>query len=350
MYSSLLFVVLLIGAATVSASKVPIASPPDPNDAMLLDSYTPAPRIVVRAETVEGLLAATKPTVAWNADMLWVKRDEQHRLSFVFATAQWVRLGKARPFWALLRRHDPDTTERDSDGLATSDIRNASVRDLAGKKSESDDGGRDYAQVILHDRGYDVYEIGIQSEGLGTGHPVEKRRIYVLRRPDGSWRFVGEGPAESSGKSGYLCSWSATATHASLTGDPKTPVVLEFSTTDGSDLVGEDAEPAYPSLEIRREALLEGALPAKLRWLTNPYVSIDQRGNTLEAVIKRYTYWEIDDASEEFAKYNTKKAARVRKLVEQRNPALTHGTLAVGTIIHLPSREEFLEPPRAGSK
>ena len=335
--------VLLIGA-NLKGGETPIPSHPDPNDAMVVDDYTPRPRIVAQAETIERLAAAAKPTIVWNGDMLWVKPGGQGRFSFAFATAQWVRVGKARPFWALLRPRDHGTYERELGGLLTAEIRNASVRDLAAHKSDSDHGGGDYAQVILRDRDHDLYEIGIQSEGLGSGLPVDERRIYVLRSPDGRWRFVGEGLPESSGKCGPLCSGSGADAHARLTGHPRAPVIIEFTTTRSSALVGEGVESAYPMLGIHREALLDGPLPAKLRWLTDPYVSIDTPGDTLGAVIQRYTYWELNGASEDFAKYSLKEAARFKRLAEQRNPALLHGMLPVGTIVHLPSREEFVNP------
>jgi hypothetical protein len=103
-----------------------------------------------------------------------------------------------------------------------------------------------------------------------------------------------------------------------------------------------DAEPACPSLDIHREAILDGALPAKLRWASDPYVEIDKPGLTLDTVIKRYTYWEINDARDEFAKYNQNESPVFRRLVESRNPAHRAGDLAVGAIVHLPPLEELL--------
>lgn len=337
-----LVVCVLSGAVAALADDAPVVQNPNPKSAIVLDQYTPAPEVIAQAETLQRLVDVAKPTLAWNIDMLWVRQDKQRRFSFTFGTAQWVRIGNARPVWALLGRGAENTYEREPSGIATSDISNAAVRDLAPAKSQGDAGGGDYARILLRDRGYDLYEVGIESEWLGTGHPVEQRRLYVLHGPGDSWRFVGEGPSESSGKSGSTCSWTTTAVRANLTGDPNAPVVLEFHTTSGSALASSDAEPAYPSLDIHREAILDGVLPAKLRWASDPYVEIDKGGVTLDAIIQRYTYWVINDGNENFTDYAKREATIFRSQVEDRNPAL-RGNLEVGTVVQLPSRLEVQE-------
>jgi hypothetical protein len=348
MWRFLFFLVFFTaGAATAVADEAPVDQNPDPKQAMVLDGYIPMRRIIAQAETLQGLVAIAGPTVAWNADMLWVKQGDRGSFAFTFGTAQWVRVGKGPAVWALLQAAEPDKAERGPDGVFTTEIQNVAVRDLAKEKDQGDHGSCSFARILLHDRGDDLYEIGIESEWLGTGHPVEERRLYVLHGPGGSWRFVGEGPSESSGKSGPTCSWSTTAARARLTGDPKAPVVLEFHITSSSAIASADAEPAYPILDIHREAILDGALTAKLRWASDPYVEIDKPGLMLDTVIKHYTYWEINDARAEFAKYNQNESAAFRRLVEDCNPALRAGDLAIGTLVHLPPREELLAHLRA---
>jgi len=340
----------MISVATTRANEAPFDSKPDPKQALALGDYTPAPRVVAQAETLQGLFAVAKPTIAWNAEMLWMKRDAQGQFSFEFGTAKWIRIGNAPPVWAVLGCGNEHEMERDPQGFATTEIAEVAVRKLAPEKSHADPGDGDYARVLLRGRGYDLYEIGIENISLGSGHSIEQRRLYVLRGPGDAWRFVGEGPAETSGSSGSTSSWQVTSARARLTGDPNAPVVLEFTTASSSAVIQADAVQAYPTLTIRQEALLKGALPAKLRWLTDPYVVADKSADTLDAIIKQYVYWQINDADEEFGKSKQKEASVFRKLVEERNPALTRGQLPSDEIVYLPSYKEMLEHVQAKSK
>jgi hypothetical protein len=342
MRAPVLIALILCGRAVFGAETA-VAPQPDPKQAVDLSGFTPAPRVVAQAETLDRLVAVAKPTIVWNADMLWVKTDGPGRFSFEFGTAKWIRIGNAPPVWGVLRCGNEHEMERDPQGFVTSEVVEVAVRKLAPEKSHADPGDGDYARIVLHGRGCDLYEIGIENISLGSGHWIEQRRIYVLRGPGEAWKFVGEGPAETSGSSGSTCSWQTTSARARLTGDPQTPVVVEFTTVGGSDLTSADTEPAYPRLEIRHEALLDGSLPAKLRWLSDPYVEIDKGRVTLDVVIKRYTYWVINDGHEGFTDYAQKEATVFRRLVEDRSPALRQGDLPVGAIVHFPSHEEIQE-------
>lgn len=344
----LLMVLILSGAQVLGAETAPDPHP-DPKQAIDFTGYTPVPRVVAQAETLQGLIAVAKPTIAWNADMMWVKRDGQGRFSFEFGTAKWIRIGNAPPVWAVLRCGNEHEMERDPQGFVTSEVVEVAVRKLAPEKSHADPGDGDYARIVLHGRGCDLYEIGIENISLGSGHWTEQRRIYVLRGPGDAWRFVGEGPAETSGNSGSTCSWQTSSARARLTGNPNAPVALEFTTESGRDVTPADAHRAYPTLTIHQEALLDGALPGKLRWLTDPYVVAGKGSDTLDAIIKQYTYWEINDASDEFARFNEKETSVFRKLVEGRNPSLTQGQLAPDEIVYLPSHEEIQEHVQAKS-
>lgn len=337
----LLFLLVLIGVpAAVAADETPFDPKPNPKQALDLDGYTPVPRVMAQSRTFEGLLAIAKPTIVSNANMIWVKRQLKDRFSFTFATAKWVRFGKGRPVWAVLRHGDGTEIERDRNGNVTAEIAEVALRDLAPEKSHADPGDGDYVRILLRARGCDLYEIGIENMSLGSGHWTEQRRLYLHHGPgDNAWQFVGEGPAETSGHSGSTYSSATTFARARLTGDPKSPVVLEFSSNTCRDVTPADADPACPSLPICREALLDGPLPAKLRWLTDPYVIAGKDADTLDAIIKQYIYWEIDDANEEFGKSKSKEAMAVRNLVEERNPALAQGRITWGEIVYIPSKE-----------
>jgi hypothetical protein len=336
-----LFICLCCGP--VIAQEAPEAHPDD-KVALKLDGYTPAPQIVTRGESLDALIAIAKPQLAWNREMLWVRQGAD-RVSFTFGSVQWVQIGIAPPFWALLRSGKTDQMERGPDGQPTLEISNVAQRTLevVDEKPFHDSGSGDYARIILHAGACDVYELGIESEGLGSGHPVDQRRLYVLHGPADVWRFVGEGPAESSGKNGPDGESSSSLPTCTMTGNANAPILIKFSTASYSSGVQEGFKPAFPDLEVHRDAVLEGSLPAKLRWQTGPYIRVENSKETLDSVTRRYVYWEMDFASEHYAKTRANEVPVVGKLVVDLNPNLARGTMSKGTIVHLPDRAAMRE-------
>jgi hypothetical protein len=337
-------VVLCIGfsATACFSGEAPQQDHADPKKAFVLDKFTPPPQIVARADSLQSLIGATKPTAIWSSDWLWVKTGANGTLALTVGSPQWVRFAQGLPFWALLRHGRAGEIERDRDGLVTAEIHDRVVRDLqfVSEKTISDSGSGDYARILQRRGEWDLYEIGIQCDSFGSGHDVVQRRLFAARGPNNRWQFIGEGPSECSGKSGMECEAFTSDARAKLTGDLKAPATIEFSTTEWNMMAQESAQPHYPDLEIHREALLDGLPPDRLQWLTDSYLVAGPH-DTLDEISNRYIYWQIEYAVQGIAEADRQEAARFKKMVRDRNPALGDGTLPQGAIVYFPTQQEI---------
>ncbi len=336
--------VLCIGFSATGcfSGEAPRQDHPDPNKAFVFDKFTPPPKIVARANSLQSLIAATKPTIIWNSDWLWVKTGANGTPAFTVGSPQWVRFAQGLPFWALLRHGRADEIERDRDGLVTAEILDRVVRDLqlVSVKPISDSGSGDYARILQRRGEWDLYEIGIQCDSFGSGHDVTQCRLYALHGPNNRWQVIGEGPSECCGKSGIECEAFTSDAKATLTGDLKAPAIIEFSTTERNGMAQESAQPLYPDLEIHREALLDGLPAARLRWLTDSFL-IAGPHETLDEISNRYIYWQIEHTDQSIADADRPEAAAFKKMVQNKNPALVDGTLPQGAIVYLPTQQEI---------
>src|SRR5205807_960963 len=93
----------------------------------------------------------------------------------------------------------------------------------------------------------------------GAAGWVHGRRIFLLRDKSGQWRFVGEGPGDSSGQPGpnrkvkvtqdYRVRWS---------GQQAEPVLIRVTSDEASGTTDGEESPDYPPLEVFRDGALMG--------------------------------------------------------------------------------------------
>jgi len=303
---------------------------------LLLDEYMPAPQLAARADSLQNLIAVTHPTLMWNSDWFWMEPNVMGGFAFSIGSPQRVRHAGGTLFWALLRQQRSGEIERDRDGVVSSEIEDRTVRDLqaVNEKPFTDSGCGDYARVLHQEGNAKLYELGIQYDSLGTGHDIIQRRLYVLRQADSRWLLIGEGPSECSDKSGTESEEFTSDATGKLTGNPKTPAAIEFDTTQWDGMAVESAQPAYPDLEVHREALLDGAGSARFRWLSDAYMLADTH-DTLDKIADRYIYWRIYGADQRMANFDGMEAASFKELLRRRNPSLEMGELLPHTKVYV---------------
>ncbi|HVR75487.1 MAG TPA: hypothetical protein VMT52_14220 [Planctomycetota bacterium] len=162
---------------------------------------------------------------------------------------------------------------------------------------------------------------------------VYGRWLIVLRGKDGSFRWVGELPGDMSGKGGGMHSvGSKTEIHVNWTGHREAPVRIDLTERRYDHEVGEGAV-GLPSLETRRDGILEGSLPARFRWTTKDYV-VAEEGDTLETVVHRLSVWSVGYSTGRESD-NEKIKNRHRRALKKLNIDLPDGKIPEGTRIRI---------------
>jgi hypothetical protein len=269
--------------------------------AFQLEGIKPFPGILYRSDTLAGLVAVAKPLACWDhfyaTSLLWVTTDSAGVPSFTLGTAGWFRNGKGPPFWAVVKI--PPAAANDF--LYDGDLRQLDAHNLplVEQPSTNDQGSGDYARVLAVDGGggATLFELGTEFDAEGSGHSVEQRRIFVLRKADRSWQFVGEGPEESSGKSGVEDESSSATYTAVFTHDPAEPVAISVATTDSHAVCSDapfvpGAPDDDPDLTTQRDGLLDGPLPSGFHWVSPTYVVVE-KADTVDLIARRIARWAV---------------------------------------------------------
>jgi hypothetical protein len=251
------------------------ANPANPavDEAWNLQGCIPPLQILDRGETKADVIRSSKPAAVWKDDLLWVKCDSAGERSFVIGSLQWVRLGNAPPFWALLGWTGKPATTQPSElveQFATTQAQAIlATLPLTGQPKDDEDGcGKDnFAMLVAQDASGDqIYELGYATY-LSPSHPSdEERRIFVMRSADGHWQFVGEGPLETNDHPFHF--WLARNADyvVRFTGDPARPVMIRFTMTETSDAYGDADSPRDVEHKVCRRGVIDGPLPAMFHW------------------------------------------------------------------------------------
>jgi hypothetical protein len=311
----------------------------------------------VVADSWAELLAKTKPSFTWHdGDLLWIESNGRGEPQFTLDEAHLYQPPGARARWVLFdeekcARFDP-TWGLDSMGLCL-----RLVATLKAKRPEKRDGGflvegedgheiDGYAVVLdRHPRAGTVYEVGWERQmANGVAHPVELRKIYLLRDPGGRWQFLGEGCSD------YCDRENESEAHARVEWvETKSGPIPEvrFVTTDDDHghFTNEDNVSAdWRDVVMHEEHVLAAPFPAQLReTTTHPYL-VAEFGDTFDKIVEHLIEhqhgWMHDDSPEP-----EKTAARemCRAVLCRLNPGLPAGVLATGTKVQVLSYGELVD-------
>jgi hypothetical protein len=120
-----------------------------------------------------------------------------------------------------------------------------------------------------------VYEICWPGLGdFGSSNGESALFLYVLKDSGGKWHFIGKSPVYRRGKSGYARQYEQrVSSEVTWTGLNNAPVRIDFTVTYRTSQLPTSDDPNVPYKEAfkYRHAVLEGRLPADLRW-TSDYI------------------------------------------------------------------------------
>lgn len=251
------------------------------------------------ADSWEALVREARPTCAWGGrDMLWVVVDNKSRpASFLLARAH-VRRTADGVRWTILQQTRTDS----SNPLGGDYLREETP--VTEKSIGSDAGFFAHALRASSDPEggtlYQIYWPAIFSGGSGNWQ--EGRWIFVLCDAKGGWQIIGEAPGEQNGKSGQYFSRRCTF-EFTWTGKRDTPLRIDVTCINSQTEVGKE-QLGLAQLDVRRDGVIQGALPAKLEWQGQEYV-LAQKGQTVQSIAGDFSRWHtlgLRDRHEQIAK------------------------------------------------
>jgi hypothetical protein len=128
-----------------------------------------------RGTDSEHTIAAAKPALSLEDNLLWATSDAQGTVKFQLASPVWVREGNAKPFWAVLRPATDGFTTRRLD-LDEHDLDNRMIRTLHPAHDGGDGrAGGVYAIALAFDGRSTVYEIGVDYTFGGNAKPHQRK-------------------------------------------------------------------------------------------------------------------------------------------------------------------------------
>ena len=299
------------------------------------------------AESWETLIAAVKPTFTWQdvdggCNLMWVRNDHLNPPYFELDRAFGYQADGGNIQWVLLKAPLDATLYHSVNGVNVHGRATLVQEKPIPRRGTS--GAGVYAVVLASNPNHGtVYEIGWEGlMGEGTGHPFNEKRIYVLQEKSGQWRFLGEGPGEGSGKSGWDC-WQYIVSAKKVHWNPKSPsgVEIRFTVENvGSEIRDED-EPGTSRRD--RIEYLDGVLDGHskiVQWASHPYM-VAQSGESFEGLVYHLSTWTIGwDGPQSQAQ------KKIQLFWEQElvrfNSRISNGSIAVGSKVYLPTYSEIL--------
>ncbi|HTL28300.1 MAG TPA: hypothetical protein VL282_03730 [Tepidisphaeraceae bacterium] len=321
------FAVLLIALLVVQVAHAVEISYDSSFKSPPLDQLPSGATIRLGSRTWDGLVSRSAPTFAWNdSDLMWIRYDEKHQLQFELDHAIILKPKHAAATVALL----------DVTNCAPGDYIQEFSRDTARvvKERPPGDGGPGTHALLLsrHTDGAELYDVIWQSATMGSGVWRSLRHIYILRDADGQWRFGGEGPSELDGHG--FC--SALDFDVQWTGNPESPIRIFYSFF-GCDNEASESPTKETMLTTRREAILEGSLPGKVRWLNEEHHLVDV-DETFENLVRSIAEWRGNLRTGDPDEPQSLLVAR--RLLLAKNPFLIHRIAIPGTFVVLPDYNE----------
>lgn len=238
------------------------------------------PRLTVRqkAETFDALVKKVRPRFVWNdCDMLWIEHDGAGKPTFAMNRAYRLRVGGHEAYYLF---------EATRDFISKDNIDYTRRADATPK-------------IIARDprRGVVYRAVWISPTYDGTGHVQMSRQLFLFCDGQHRWHYIGEGPEEGDGRNSPSEYWSKRVeSSVRWTDDPAAPVEVTTTQIRTSELlVGDGVNPASGPLDVRRDAVLGGSMPASLRWSESEYVVVGDKGEMRDALVHRVAYWSTGD-------------------------------------------------------
>jgi hypothetical protein len=317
--------------------------------------------IHAEAGSLPELVERTGPTFTFgDRDMMWVTQDDQGRPHFTVDRAYIYRPSGQPARWVLLTLLKGVRTTVPTIRMPSSRLKYLRCDASVGESTAAElDDRMPGASALVKGRGPQgavVYEVIWQSQmGTGSGHPVEQRRIYVLQDSSGHWRLVGEGPTSGSSAMGWRRGHvTSVGTKVDWTQDVNAPVRIRFTVKDRNhewfspeELATEDPPRTVKrrDRDVYTEAVLEGKLPATLRWATERPYLVAEEGDTFDGLVRHLATWTIG--------WQTNRGSTRQVILRmwrdsllRLNPQLAQGAIPAGTHVRLLTYTEIIDELR----
>ncbi len=259
--------------------------------------------VTAEAESWAALVEKLQPTLTVdNHDLIWIGKDDHGQPQFTLDEAFILHPPGQPRRWVLLK----EIPGAPFDGFYGEVMGNNlhGVASLMGKVPAPVGDAEIYGDFAVgkssHPAHGTVYEIGWQKlMANGTSLQEGNRRLYLLQDPAGQWHFLGEGPVDQHGKSGYNQGERNDVESAVVWTNlppPALPVEIHFVVKNTHREWSSDDNPvaARPDLSTYEDYVLSAPFPGQLQRATARPYTISEKGDTFDELARRNTAWESD--------------------------------------------------------